>query len=129
VKEMFKIIIDDGLTKKEKNNFFDTNIEINLLCQDKDGCYNKVWIDIVKDNKYICNHIRLDLTFSDKLKGLKKLLIEDAEISIKDCKEELQDIEKVNTNKYDKRKNILLEKVAEHSEFIRIIKLMDNEGN
>ncbi|MBN1076016.1 hypothetical protein DVV91_16975 [Clostridium botulinum] len=128
---MLKIIIDgEGLRiKKELNNFFDADIAINLLCQDKNGCYNKTWIDVIKDNKYVCKHIRLDLTFFDKLKGLKKLLIEDAYFTIKDFQEELQEIEKINNVKWDKRKNILIEKIEECENFIKIIKSMDNEGN
>jgi hypothetical protein len=115
-----KIIIDGegSRGKKEFNNFKSANYEIALRCDQVQG-YNKTWITIELNNKIICNNIRIDLTVKDNLKGIKELLITNAENTISYIK----------NYSMIKNENEKLENIAECENFIKIIKAMDNDGN
>lgn len=114
-----KITIDgEGFRKKVSyNNFKGANYEIGLRCDQTQG-YNKTWITIELNNKIICNHVRIDLTIKDKLKGLKELLTTNAENSINYYKN-------YSMIKDEDKK---LECIAELEKFIKIINALDNEG-
>lgn len=115
-----KITIDgEGSRKKVSyNNFKGADYEIALRCDQLEG-YNKTWVTIELNNKIICNHVRIDLTVKDKLKGLKELLTTNAENSINYYKN-------YSIIKDEQKK---LENIAELEKFIQIIKALDNEGN
>ena len=111
---MLKIIIDGegSRIKKEVTTFKNANYEIGMRCNATEG-YNKTWVTISKDDNIIVDRVRLDLTTSDRLTGLKGLLIENANNSISYYKREPEKFSQY---------------IKEAEKFISIIQAMDDNG-